>query len=77
MKPIAVLLQLLTERSELIGKEKGNIVNQYVEQAKLEYSQLLQDSEWLNYLNMAGVDNWEGYSYAHEMKRDAESDEHS
>ena len=36
-----------------------------------EYNQLLEDSEWLSYLNAAGVDNWEGYSNAAEMQRDA------
>lgn len=32
-----------------------------------EYDKLLEDSEFLNALLMAGVDNWEGYSIALEM----------
>lgn len=30
----------------------------------LEYSQLLEDRDFLYALQQAGVDNWEGYSYA-------------
>lgn len=28
------------------------------------YEKLMKDSEWLNYLEMTGVDNWEGYEIA-------------
>ena len=35
---------------------------------KSEYTQLIKDSEWLSYLEGAGVDNWDGFSYAHEMR---------
>ena len=35
-----------------------------------EYNQLLEDSEWLYYLKAAGVDNWEGYSYAAKLQRE-------
>lgn len=34
------------------------------------FSKLLEDSEWLYYLNCAGVDNWEGYSVAHDLKKE-------
>lgn len=29
-----------------------------------EYSQLMRDSDFLNCLRNAGVDNWDGYDYA-------------
>ena len=29
-----------------------------------EYESLVEDSQWLDALNCAGVDNWEGYHYA-------------
>jgi len=32
------------------------------------YKQLMDDSEWLRCLEAAGVDNWEGFSYAQEMQ---------
>lgn len=35
---------------------------------KQEHERLLKDSEWLYYLERAGVDNWEGYDYAHELQ---------
>lgn len=40
-----------------------------------EYNELLKDSEFLSYLQGAGVDNWEGYDLAVEMMNEAnESD---
>lgn len=38
--------------------------------SKSEYESLLKDSEWLTCLEVAGVDNWQGYDYALELKRD-------
>ena len=35
---------------------------------KAEYDKLLKDQEWLGFLEAAGVDNWEGYDYACEMR---------
>lgn len=35
--------------------------------SKKEYEELTKDSEFLNALRAAGVDNWEGYSYAIEI----------
>jgi hypothetical protein len=37
-----------------------------------EYEQLVKDSEWLSCLEDAGVDNWSGYDFALELKRDKE-----
>ena len=31
---------------------------------KSEYDQLIKDSEFLDALRAAGVDNWDGYGYA-------------
>lgn len=39
---------------------------------KVYLSQLEEDSAWLGYLEAAGVDNWEGFDFAHELRRDAE-----
>lgn len=33
-----------------------------------EYNQLRKDSDWLYYLERAGVDNWDGYDYALELE---------
>jgi hypothetical protein len=40
---------------------------------KTEYDELVERSDWLAYLEAAGVDNWSGYSNAMDMK---ESDSH-
>lgn len=32
-----------------------------------EYDELIEDSEFLNCLRSCGVDNWDGYSDAHNM----------
>lgn len=37
-----------------------------------EYNQLLKDSDWLRCLEQAGVDNWEGYSFAIDLRDDEE-----
>ena len=46
-----------------------------VEITKAEYDRLKEDSEWLGYLNAAGVDNWDGCSYAYEMKEENDKGE--
>jgi len=33
-----------------------------------EYDELVKRSEWLGWLEQAGVDNWDGYSYAFELR---------
>jgi hypothetical protein len=37
-----------------------------------KYDSLIEDSIWLSFLEMAGVDNWEGYSYAQELREEDE-----
>ena len=45
-----------------------NIMNEEtVTITKQEYESLLQDRKWLEALEGAGVDNWEGYDYAREI----------
>jgi len=39
---------------------------------KQEYDFLVEDSEWLTCLENAGVDNWEGYSFACDLRREME-----
>ena len=38
-----------------------------IEISQDEYEQLKEDSEWLECLNAAGVDNWDGCDYAREI----------
>jgi hypothetical protein len=33
-----------------------------------EYNQLREDSDWLYYLERAGVDSWDGFDYALELQ---------
>lgn len=37
---------------------------------KSEYDQLIKDSEFLEALRSAGVDNWEGYDFAFEILKE-------
>ena len=39
---------------------------------KKEYNSLLEDSKWLQALEGAGVDNWQGYDYAKELFNEEE-----
>jgi hypothetical protein len=39
-----------------------------------EYNRLLRRDAWLDSLEAAGVDNWEGISYAHEIHREDHPD---
>ncbi len=39
---------------------------------KAEYDSLVEASDWLECLNAAGVDNWEGMSYAFDIQRGEE-----
>ena len=41
--------------------------------SKKEYDELCERDEWLTYLEAAGVDNWDGFEYAMEL-RDEEKD---
>lgn len=42
---------------------------------KSEYDDLLKRDEWLNWLECAGVDNWDGIEEAMRMRHEAEQDE--
>lgn len=42
---------------------------------KKEYDRLKEDSEWLDCLEQAGVDNWDGIDNAMEIKREEQEDE--
>ena len=41
---------------------------------KAEYDRLCEDSEWLSYLEGAGVDNWEGFDEAWAMRDEANAE---
>jgi hypothetical protein len=40
--------------------------------SKKEYDSLLEDRKWLQALESAGVNNWEGYDYARELMNEDE-----
>ena len=40
-----------------------------------EYDNLVDRSEWLGYLEQAGVDNWEGYGIAQDYRAEAEGED--
>ena len=40
--------------------------------SKKEYESLLEDRKWLECLEGAGVDNWQGYDYAKELLNESE-----
>jgi hypothetical protein len=44
---------------------------------KEEYESLLEDRNWLNALENAGVDNWQGIDFARELLGEQEDDEDS
>lgn len=48
-----------------------SIIEDTVTITKKEYLRLIEDSDWLGYLKAAGVDNWDGFDYAREL-RDAD-----
>jgi len=41
---------------------------------KSEYDDLVESQRWLNALENAGVDNWGGIDFAHELYREEEND---
>lgn len=48
------------------------MTNETVTISKKEYESLLEDRKWLQALENAGVDNWEGYDYARELMNEDE-----
>ena len=42
-------------------------MTEYVQVAKEEYEEMLTRIDWLECLESAGVDNWEGFDYAVEI----------
>ena len=46
-----------------------------VEITEKEYDSLVGDSYWLSYLEAAGVDNWNGYSEAQDMRDEEEGND--
>lgn len=41
---------------------------------KKEYDSLIEDSLWLLALENAGVDNWQGYDFARELRAEMEQE---
>ena len=46
-----------------------------VERLKARVAELEEDARLLAALNAAGVDNWDGYSYAHELLREWQAED--
>jgi hypothetical protein len=46
-------------------------VHEMITISKEEYDELVKDSDFLHALEQAGVDNWEGYSDAVDIYREA------
>lgn len=56
-------------------KALGNSINiENILVPKAEYEELIEDSKMLGALRGAGVDNWDGYSYAIEMMGDEDNE---
>ena len=54
-----------------IGLEHNIMNEETVTISKKEYESLKEDARWLQCLENAGVDNWQGIDYAYELKREA------
>lgn len=54
-------------KGEVAKMNKGENNAETVTISKEKYEELLEDSQKLNALECAGVDNWEGYGYAMEL----------
>lgn len=54
---------------EIAARDYELVTFVLVEEPELE--SLEEDSAWLGHLNDAGVDNWDGISFAYELKREA------
>lgn len=48
------------------------MLEQTVTIPKTEYESLKLSAEWLRYLEAAGVDNWDGYDFAKELRDEDE-----
>jgi hypothetical protein len=68
------------DKGETIAESvDNNDLNSYIDHLKdsdvIEiplklYEELQRRSEWLSYLEAAGVDNWEGYDIAYDMAKE-------
>jgi hypothetical protein len=48
--------------------EAGDMSGDVVTITKKEYLSLVEDSDWLAALEAAGVDGWDGYEHAQDIK---------
>jgi hypothetical protein len=56
----------------MVSSERKSTLRDLVEthgtaEQRAEYSRLIEDQRWLQCLEAAGVDNWQGIDVAHEM----------
>lgn len=53
-----------------VGMENDKKEIEMVSVGKILFNHLTERDEWLSYLEGAGVDNWEGYDYACDQRRE-------
>lgn len=63
---------LLAEDWYIIGEESPKLINLPEE----EYNKLVKRSDWLMCLEHAGVDNWEGYDIASDIRAEYEEEKY-
>lgn len=49
-----------------VPEEVGGLIDDTVNIPRSEYEELLESRAWLEALEAAGVDNWDGFDYAQE-----------
>ena len=48
-------------------------MEEMIEITKAEYERMPEPAAWVDALEMAGVDNWEGYDYARELYQEGQA----
>lgn len=48
-------------------------MEEMIEITKAEYERMQEQAAWVDALEMAGVDNWEGYDYARELYQEGQA----
>ena len=78
MKSFREILLNIVKEKNCYWEEADNLSNcpvKYVELAHAEwFEQVKEKLDWLQCLEAAGVDNWEGYDYAGDMYREKYGD---
>lgn len=68
MKSLLLGILLMSEEANtVVGDSDNDSVSYTVTISKEQYDELLERDRWLDALEAAGVDNWQGYDFAHEI----------